>query len=152
MKRQARRETRVQQRLTESYLEVLRIVEHQGQWVQDTITKLEIRSSEAETTGPEYELPLDDLKNLLEALRPKELAARQALADAVADELGRAALHVGTGLRVGGGPGPPPCRPRRQTSARPFPSAPEPPHRVHGVLLGSLGSAALLLTSLAAVR
>ena len=36
----------MQQRLAESYLEVLRLVEREVQWVQDTITNQEIRSSD----------------------------------------------------------------------------------------------------------
>jgi hypothetical protein len=42
------RETRVQQHLAESYLEVLRIVECEGQWVQATITNWEHAAEEAE--------------------------------------------------------------------------------------------------------
>jgi hypothetical protein len=40
------------------------------------------------SAGPEG-ISLSELKNLLEVLRPRELAARQALANAVAEELDR---------------------------------------------------------------
>lgn len=42
------RETRTQQRLAESYLEVLRIVVREGQWVEATITNWEMAAEEAE--------------------------------------------------------------------------------------------------------
>lgn len=40
------RETRTQQRLAESYLEVLHLVEREGQWVQADITNWEIAARE----------------------------------------------------------------------------------------------------------
>lgn len=42
------RETRTQQRLADSYLEVLRIVEREGQWVEATITNWKLVLEEAE--------------------------------------------------------------------------------------------------------
>jgi hypothetical protein len=41
------RETRTRQRLADSYLEVLRIVEHEGQWVATSITNWNIAAMEA---------------------------------------------------------------------------------------------------------
>jgi hypothetical protein len=150
------RETRTQQRLADSYLEVLRIVEREGQWVEASITNLKLTVEEAQFLPPhpepwdyvdgfkrvkvpeepaitdraiiaahlatfgspnvrrlyqawrftiteidiEEDLVRDSfevnpgeapdlivLKNL-KVLQPKELAARQALADAIAEELG----------------------------------------------------------------
>ena len=140
------RVARVQQRLAESYVEVLRIVEREGQWVEASITQLKVavegdeygeqtrvRLPEPAVTDratiaahlaafgsdnvrelyrawrsaitaieteeemlrefyfenfPEEE-PSLKLKNLLKGpLQPKELAARRALADAIAEELG----------------------------------------------------------------
>jgi hypothetical protein len=152
------REQRVQQRLAESYLEVLRVVQREGQWVQATLKNWQTTAMEADwLVSPEdqgkymwervvvperavtdraiiaahltafgsdnvrglYEVwrstiakidigdmvlraltnesygsgvgplkDLDTLKDLDEKLGPDELAARQALADAIAEELG----------------------------------------------------------------
>lgn len=149
------RETRTQQRLAESYLEVLRIVEREGQWIEARITNWKIAAEEQAAFGPhpeagdhvgfervrmpepavtdratiaahlaafgsdnirelyevwrstvtaidtkedslrsivEMDYPetpsLDELKRLRDVLHPKEVAARQALADAIAEELG----------------------------------------------------------------
>lgn len=150
------RETRGQQRLAESYLEVLRIVEREGQWVEASIRNWEIAAEEAKAVVdpdarghvagfervkvPEpavtdqatitahlaafgsddvrrlyrawrstiAEIVKDDavlkviaddsypdgpslhhVKHLREELHPNELRARQALPDAIAEELGR---------------------------------------------------------------
>jgi hypothetical protein len=150
------RETRTQQRLAESYLDVLRIVEREGQWIEASVTNWKLAVEEEAEFGvdavvngyvtgfkrvkvPEpavtdratiaahlaafgsdnvrglYETwrstitainaeedvlgwnatenyppgpSLDDLKRLQDVLQPQELAARQALADAIAEELG----------------------------------------------------------------
>ncbi len=151
----ARSEERTQQRLADSYLEVLRIVEREGQWIEASITNWKLAAEEAEvepkpdarnwlpgfkrvkvpeptvtdratiaahlaafgsenvrtlyhawrstTTAIDaeedalrwdadqnypYPPSIRDLKDLQEVLQPAELAARQALADAVAEELG----------------------------------------------------------------
>lgn len=151
----ARSEERTQQRLADSYLEVLRIVEREGQWIEASITNWKLAAEEAEvepnpdarnwlpgfkrvkvpepavtdratiaahlaafgsenvrrlyqawrstTTAIDaeedalrwdadqnypYPPSIRDLKDLQEVLQPEELAARQALADAVAEELG----------------------------------------------------------------
>jgi hypothetical protein len=148
------RETRTQQRLADSYLEVLRIIEREGQWVDASITNWKLAAEEAEiepdpgardwlpskrvkvlepavtdratiaahlaafgstkvrrlylawrstVTAIEHEedalswdaeehspeVPsLGGLKKLLDELQPTEVAARQVLADAIAEELG----------------------------------------------------------------
>jgi hypothetical protein len=140
------RKTRVEQRLADSYLEVLRLVEREGQWVEARITNQEIAAAEAENfdsypsrvkmSEPDVtdratiaahlaafgsdnvrrlypawrstitaieneettlswgaiedsEAPsFDDLKRLRDVLYPTERAARQAMADAIAEELG----------------------------------------------------------------
>lgn len=150
------RETRTQQRLADSYLEVLRIVEREGQWVEASITNWKLAVEEEAAFGitavmdghvtgfervrvPEPAITdratiaahlaafgsanvgrlyqawrstvtaidteedalrwnveqnyppgpsLDELKRLLDVLHPDERAARQALADAIAEELG----------------------------------------------------------------
>ncbi len=146
------RETRVHQRLAESYLEVLRIVEREGQWIeatiknwetaadeadwgvspedrglglwervkvpepavtdraviaaqlaafgsehvrgfyiawQSTIQKIEIQARGLKALARECYRPLPpDVKDMLGELRPQELDARQALAGAIAEELG----------------------------------------------------------------
>ncbi len=151
----ARSEERTQQRLADSYLEVLRIVEREGQWAEASITNWKLAAEEAEVEpNPEarnwlpgfkrvkvpepavtdratiaahlaafgsenvrrlyqtwrytttaidteedalrwdadqnypYPPSLDDLKRLRDVLHPNEHAARQALADAIAEELG----------------------------------------------------------------
>jgi hypothetical protein len=45
------RETRTHQRLAESYLEVLRIVEREGQWIEARITNMKIAIEEWATVG-----------------------------------------------------------------------------------------------------
>jgi hypothetical protein len=153
------REARTHQRVADSYLEVLRLVEREGQWVEATTTNWKLTVEEAEanppyvhsifhTPGFEFErvkvpkpavtdraiiaanlaafgspnvrqlyqvwrsavteidegrvtmiygLDVDDeghqpglgeVKELLDVLQPKQSAARQALADAIAAELG----------------------------------------------------------------
>jgi hypothetical protein len=46
------RETRTQQRLADSYLEVLRIVEREGQWVEASITNLKLTVEEEPSFFP----------------------------------------------------------------------------------------------------
>lgn len=46
------RETCTQQRLADSYLEVLRIVEREGQWVEASITNLKFTVDEAQFLPP----------------------------------------------------------------------------------------------------
>ncbi|MGH3936453.1 MAG: hypothetical protein ACRDS1_15990 [Pseudonocardiaceae bacterium] len=149
------RETRTQQRLADSYLEVLRIVEREGLWIEASVANWKIAAEEAEvepipearnwlpgfkrvkvpepavtdraTTAAHlaafgsdnvrrlyqawrstvtaidteedalhwdadqnypYPPSLDNLKRLLNALQPNERGARQALAGAIAKELG----------------------------------------------------------------
>lgn len=148
------RETRTQQRLAESYLEVLRIVEREGQWIEARITNWKLAVEEEAVFGPDptakghdgferVKVPepavtdrataaahlafgspkvrglhqtwrstvtaidteestlrwnysqtypegpsFDELKQLLDVLHPDERAARQALADAIAEDLG----------------------------------------------------------------
>lgn len=151
----ARSYERTQQRLAESYLEVLRIVEREGQWVDANVTNWKIGAEEQAVFGvdpdfggrPGFErvrMPepavtdraiiaahlaafgsakvrgfhdawrstiaaiddeqaklrwnmdqsypegpsLDELKPLQDVLHPNEVAARQALADAIAEKLG----------------------------------------------------------------
>ncbi len=151
----ARSYERAQQRLADSYLEVLRIVERSGQWVEVSITNWKVAVEEEAVFGADPDLrghagfervripepsitdqataaahlaafgsdnvrelyqawrsalaaigaeeaklrwnveqsypegpTLDELKPLQDVLHPNEVAARQALADAIAEELG----------------------------------------------------------------
>jgi hypothetical protein len=103
-------EGRVEQRAADGYLKVLSLAEQEAQWLDaNVLTSESVRATHtrwreaADALGeqikgvelgmamdgdPRAKVPEDWMKELTENLQPKERAARQVLAEAVATELG----------------------------------------------------------------